>query len=87
MMKTFSSNEELFEAITTLIDRMEQDGHAEAAIDIQSGFACLNGLTDGWALFMESIEHVMTVYGHSLPSEETSELKIILKAVKKAVYR
>ena len=86
-MKKYSSNEEFFDAIRVLINHLEQCGHAEAARDIRSGFACMNGLTDGWALFLESIDNVLAVYSHSLPSEHSSELKTIRKIVKKAVYR
>jgi hypothetical protein len=66
---------------------MEKSGQMEAAKEISSGFACINGLTDGWALFMDSIGEVQAKYGSRLPADQSSDLKTIQRIVKKVVYR
>ena len=86
-MMTFSSNEEFFRRVAEIIARLVHSGHTEAAEEIQSGYSCLNGLTDGWALFMESIEKVLANHERHLPADQSSELKVMLKFVKKLVYR
>src|SRR5437763_450272 len=57
-MAAFRSNEEFFQAVNDLIATLEAGGHQEAAAELREGFGCLNGLTDGAALFLESIEKV-----------------------------
>jgi len=86
-MKTFSTNEEFFRSVTEIIARMVHGGHTEAAEEIQLGYSCLNGLTDGWASFMESIEKVLAAHGQRLPFDQSSELKAMLNFVRKVVYR
>ena len=87
MTRNFSSNKEFFDAVSDLILRMEKSGQVDAAREIRLGFACINGLTDGWALFMEAIDKVLAEYSHSLPADQSSELKTMLNVVKKVVYR
>ena len=87
VMKTYSSGEDFLNAVSDLISRIEKSGTVNAARELRSGFSCLNGLTDGWALFMESIETVLKVHGQRLSSDQHSELNVVLKTVKHAVYR
>ena len=86
-MTTYSSNEEFFLAITKLMDRMRQSGQTEAAEEILYGYRCLNGLTDGWAMLLDSIKKVIASNGQHLPADQLSELKAMLNVVKKVVYR
>ena len=53
-MKKYPSSEALFGAITTLADQLEQSGGSGAATELHRDLGCLNGLTDGWALLMDS---------------------------------
>lgn len=76
----FRSNEELFQAVEGLIARLEESQAAQ----LKEGFSCLNGLTDGWALFLESIEKVRR---GRLDPEDRKALERIRKAVRAAVYR
>jgi len=55
---SLESTDEFFEAVAQLTAELEMHGHADAAAELRSGFGCLNGLTDGWALFLESIDKV-----------------------------
>ena len=86
-MRSYASNDEFFQALTKLIERMRQSSHGAAADKLQSGYAALNGLTDGWAILLASLEEVVASDGPQLPGEQASELHSLLSAVKKAVYR
>ena len=84
---TYESNEAFFQAFERLVQRIDDAGQHDAAKRLREGFSCLNGLTDGWALFMESIETTVTQEQGKLSPEEMSELEGMLKLVRKAVYR
>ncbi len=86
-MSNFTSNDEFFQALRDLIQRIENQGNVAAAQELREGFACLNGLTDGWALLMESMDRVITGSWGSIEADDMSELKVMLKGVKKIVYR
>jgi len=55
-MAPFRSNEEFFQAVADLMAKLEAGGHVQAAAELREGLGCLNGLTDGWALFLDSIQ-------------------------------
>ena len=86
-MRNITSNEEFFAALRALIDRLEKQGNIVAAQELRSGFACLNGLTDGWALLMESIERTIAANRGKIGKADMLELRDMLKGVKKVVYR
>jgi hypothetical protein len=83
----FSSNEQFFQAVQDLITKLEAEDHHEAAAELQAGFGCLNGLTDGAALLLESIEKVQASWGDRLAREDRIALEAIRAAVHTAVYR
>jgi hypothetical protein len=60
-MKEYDSNDDFFRAYRELVQRIEISGNNRAAEELQEVFPCLNGLTDGWALLMESIEKVPSI--------------------------
>jgi hypothetical protein len=86
-MTDFRSSEELFQAVRDLIATLEAGGHPQAAATLRDGFRCLNGLTDGWALFLESIEEVKATEAKSLAQEQREALEAIRTAAHAAVYR
>ena len=86
-MASNPSNQTVFNDITALITRLKQAGHHQAANEIQSGYACLNGLTDGWVLLLESLQKVLSSHGDRIPADQKMELKALLGIVKKMVYR
>lgn len=86
-MREFKSNEEFFAALRDLIDRIEKEGSIAAGQELRSGYSCLNGLTDGWALLMESMERTIAADRGKIGKTEMTELRDMLKVVKKAVYR
>lgn len=86
-MKDFKSNEEFFVALRDLMDRIERQGNIAAAQELRSGFSCLNGLTDGWALLMESMERTIAPNQGKINKTEMLELRDMIKVVSKVVYR
>ena len=49
--------------------------------------ACINGLTDGWAQFLEAIEAVERRLGRRISAEQREGLQAIRKAAHNAVCR
>ena len=86
-MREFTSNEEFFAALRDLIDRIEEQGNAAAAHELRAGYSCLNGLTDGWALLMESMKRTIEANRRKIGEPGMSELRDMLKIVVKVVYR
>jgi hypothetical protein len=86
-MASFRSNEDFFQAVADFIAKLEIEGHRQAADQLREGFRCLNGLTDGWALFLESIEKVQAIHSKGFGRGERQTLETIRKAVDAAVYR
>jgi len=86
-MREFTSNEEFFAALRDLTDRIEEKGNVAAAHGLRTGYACLNGLTDGWALLMESMKRTIEANRRKIGEPELSELRDMLKVVAKVVYR
>lgn len=86
-MTRFGSADELFEAVGALIESLRRTGHGQAAAKLQQGFASLNGLTDGWALFLESIEDVQDADSRNFIPGDKQKLDRIQKAVRAAVFR
>jgi hypothetical protein len=54
-MGLFKSNEALFHATNELVASLYQSGHRSEAEILKNGLASLNGLTDGWALFLDAV--------------------------------
>jgi hypothetical protein len=86
-MATFQSNEEFFQAVADLMARLEAGGHPQAAAELREGFGCLNGLTDGCALFLESIQRVQATHARRFARDEQKALETIRRAAHRAVYR
>ena len=86
-MRDYKSNDKFFQALRNLIHRVEQQGNIGAAQQLREGLSCLNGLTDGWALLMESIGKTISENKGKIEANDMSELKDMLKVVRKVVYR
>ena len=85
--RAFQSTAEYFEFVEAFIDRLRVEGHAEAAADLLEGYRCLNGLTDGWGLFLDALEQVQSEMAPNLDSRDRADLETIRAASRKAVYR
>lgn len=83
----FASNEEFFQAVEDLIARLERSGFRDAARELREGYGCINGLTDGAALFLESIKRVRDAWAGNFSREDRSALNRIHAAAHRAVCR
>ena len=83
----FGSNQEFFEAIAALAEQLDSRGLNAPADDIRTGLSCVNGLTDGWALLMESLFRVRAEFGSRLLAPEANALGAMALAAYRAVYR
>ena len=83
----FKSNEELFQAVNDVIAKFEKNDSNSAAQELKKGLQSINGLTDGWALFLESIEHVQKNLSPNIDPNDRSNLQAIREAAYFAVYR
>jgi hypothetical protein len=86
-MKSYASNEEFFHEIKSLIEQLALAGQDAAAQELRQGLSSLNGLTDGWALLMESMENVALKYGTTMGASRAEKLHAMLAVVRKVVYR
>lgn len=83
----FQSNKDLFEAIEELQKSLTSSGSEEAGELIAEGMSCLNGLTDGWALLLESLNTAASKYSSSFSKQQITELNKIQSAVHKVLHR
>ena len=86
-VKTYKSNDDLFRSVNDLMGRLRGAGLDAAAVEIRDGFRCLNGMTDGWALFMESLERTLGTHASTMSNDAANELRAILHTVYELVYR
>ena len=86
-MATFRSQGDFFQAVADLVTRLEATGFSSAATRLKNGLGCVNGLTDGWALFLESIVAVEIDDAARLDPADRESLEAIRKAVDDTVRR
>ena len=70
-----------------MMDRLERGGYAREAAELRRGFGCLNGLTDGAALFLDSIERVEATAAARFTAQDREVFREIHKAIYRVVYR
>jgi len=85
--KKYASSDEFFQDLKSFIERMDTSGHTDVANELREGLLLLNGLTDGWAMLMDSVKATIEKYEGSLDRADAAELKEFLCVIKKAVYR
>jgi hypothetical protein len=83
----FRSNQEYFEVLEHFALQLEHGGRVAEAGDLRSGLGMLNGLTDGWAQLLESIEKVHRACASELPVVQRATLENLRKGAMAAVYR
>jgi hypothetical protein len=86
-MSTFHSWEDYHRTVKALMGALESDGHHEAVAELKSGYQCVNGLTDGWAQFLEALDRVWKTWSAGFRLEDRKTLEAIRKATRRAVYR
>jgi hypothetical protein len=85
--RVFQSTAEFFEFAESFMERLRSEGHTQAAVDLLDGYRCLNGLTDGWALFLEAVEKMQGAVALGLDPRDRADLEALRAAAHKAVYR
>jgi hypothetical protein len=83
----FHSNRELVEAVENLQKDLASSGNEEADKLITEGIRGLNGLTDGWAYLLESLEAIKQKHGAKFSRQQNAAFDLIIGTVKKIVYR
>jgi len=83
----FQSNTDLFQAIEELQASLASSGNEQASNQIAEGMSSLNGLTDGWAQLLESINFVKREFSSTLSKDQNKEIGIIESTVHNLVYR
>lgn len=81
------SNDELFAEIKNLICALEVKGSKSSALKLRDGMSSVNGLTDGWASFLDSIESVRKECQIKLDLDLDKRFQEIHAAVYQRVYR
>jgi len=81
----FRSADELFAATRGLIDDLNRSGKTRAAAELTEGMGRLNGLTDGWGLFLEAIDRARASV--ALSAAQVSALSTIRAEVHRIVTR
>jgi hypothetical protein len=83
----FKSNEALFRAVNDLLAALEKTKRAGVISKLRDGMSALNGLTDGWAAFLESIDDVRRHHRGELDERQRASLEEIRDAVYYCVHR
>ena len=86
-MKEYEANEDLFADFQQLVQRIEKGGNRRAAEKLRYGLSCLNGLTDGWGLLMESIEETIATHQSELEENDLTSLRELGFVIQKEVIR
>lgn len=84
---SFQSNHEFFDYVRSLIHSLARDGHRSAATMLNDALASINGLTDGWATFLDSVENVQNAYGRELTAIDADRLERIRNTAYAVVHR
>lgn len=87
LLRPFASADEYFDEVRALIADLEHAGRTAAAAELREGFGCLNGLTDGWALFLEAVEAVAGRCGPSLAADERRRLGVVRRVADRVTHR
>ncbi len=83
----FQSNLELIEYINQLKSNLIESDNTQASTVIEEGLMALNGLTDGWAMLLESIELVQSELNSEINEYQLTMLDTIQNSLRKVVYR
>jgi hypothetical protein len=83
----FKNDAELFETVGELISELRLVGCESVAAIVQAGFYSLNGLTDGWAVFLEYLERAAADLPKEAGPDIKKKLRRVLAAARYAVYR
>jgi len=85
-MTQFANTDEFFQFVRDSIMRLHRSGHSLVALRLSDGFRLINGLTDGWADFLDAVQKIQAEFAQTLPAEEREALERIRTATHGAVY-
>ncbi len=83
----YATLEELWAGVPAMINRLDQLGCADAATELRNGYGALNGLTDGWAAFRDSVDRVWHTTSARLGPEDRHALARIRASARYAMRR
>jgi hypothetical protein len=83
----FACADEYFASVRDLTARLDAGGCHEGAKELRAGFACLNGLTDGWALLLESLDRVHAMCSDALSAVDLADLAALRADARRMVHR
>jgi hypothetical protein len=86
-MRSFQSHAEYFAFVEGFMARLRSEGYPQAADDLLDGYRCINGLTDGWALYLDAVGMVQAEYSPRLSPGDRVDLEAIRAVAHKAVHR
>jgi hypothetical protein len=73
-MAIFESSEDFLHAVKDLMTSLRASGHQDAIAELKQGFKYLNGMNDGWALLLSSIDTVHAKFAPHFAPEEREAL-------------
>ena len=85
MSGTYKNNQEYFEAVEAFCIELSKSNQKSASECIHEGLSCVNGLTDGWWQFLNSLEKVKVNHSQSFTLEQTTIFDSLVAAAQDAV--
>ena len=82
----YESSKDFFAAVEELIAALKASGCEASAASLEKGYGCLNGLTDGWALFLEHAEKADKELPPRASPADKEKLREITYAARYAIY-
>ena len=82
----FKSSKDFFIAVEELTAALKASGCEASAASLDEGYGCLNGLTDGWALFLDHAEKAEKELPPQASPADRKKLGEIIYAARYAVY-
>jgi hypothetical protein len=86
-MAPFQSSEEFLHTVKELMTRLRTSGHDDAIAELKKGFKYMNGMADGWALLLSSIDTVHAKFAPQFAPEDRDALLAIHAEVYSKVTR
>ncbi len=83
----YASNEAYFEAVKVLIVELRETGNEVDSSELDDGFHCINGLTDGWAQFLDSLPKLEQNREGQLSESQAAAITNLCETAYQAVYR
>lgn len=83
----YESSEAYFAAVRALVVELRETGNEVDSAELDDGFHCINGLTDGWAQHLDSLLELEQNREGRLSGSQAAEITNLCDAAYQAVYR